>query len=255
MRVLRAGRRGRGGAAVIHRGAGRGTAARVNITIRPVAAGDSSRASATAASTTMRGRSGRGRSSRSGSGGDSTGRGRSRAWWSPGARSRRCVPRRWRRHGVHRARRRARRGESPRAAVRVGRVRRRASQRHVGFVGGPPEAPVFEPRSEYAATGRLTEVGVGLDIAAGARWFVRPELRHCGLDRPRRPRAALRQASLAHRRLAPVTRASRPALSPANPRSGFPAPQHETEMGQTHSGGGNGRGQPFRPARATAGSE
>jgi hypothetical protein len=56
--------------------------------------------------------------------------------------------------------------------------------RHAGtvsFAGGPPVPP-----AAYEATGALLELGVGVDIAASQRWFIRPgvQVRVSKLDRP-----------------------------------------------------------------------
>ncbi len=72
------------------------------------------------------------------------------------------------------------------ASVGAGVARHAGS---VGFVGGQPEAPVVGPRSSYASTGGVAEFGLGLDIRAGRRWFIRPELRARSTHLDRSPHA------------------------------------------------------------------
>ena len=72
------------------------------------------------------------------------------------------------------------------ASVGAGVARHAGS---VGFVGGQPEAPVVGPRSSYASTGGVAEFGLGLDIRAGRRWFIRPELRARAAHLDRSPHA------------------------------------------------------------------
>lgn len=57
----------------------------------------------------------------------------------------------------------------------------------VGFVGGPPESPVVEPRRSFSATGLVTEIGLGVDVSLGRRVFLlRPQVRArwSSLERP-----------------------------------------------------------------------